>query len=74
MTKRETQGPGLEDSAAVDEQVATGGSLCESRLSALGPGLRTGGAEPETWVPSGCEGEGKLGVALESLQGKRDLI
>lgn len=49
MTKRETQGPGLEDSAAVDEQVAAGGSLCESRLSAPGPGLRTGGAEPETW-------------------------
>ena len=23
--------------------------------------------------PSGCEGEGKLGVALESLQGLRDL-
>ena len=23
--------------------------------------------------PSGCEGEGNLGVALESLQGRRDL-
>ena len=23
--------------------------------------------------PSGCEGEGKLGMALESLQGLRDL-
>ena len=25
----------------------------------------------EEWIPSGCEG--KLGVALESLQGRRDL-
>ena len=42
-------------------------SCCPGRAGPLGLALGS------PIFPSGCEGEGKLGVAIESLQGLRDL-
>ena len=49
-------------------RVAAGFSSYDGDLS-----LTLGLALGSPIFPSGCEGEGKLGVALESLQGQRDL-